>query len=378
LRQNAGDAILPALFSSEEIRDLQVWSNLAWIDPAFRREEPIRSLFAKERHFTEEDKQALLDWQLTLIGRVISTYRLLFEAGKIDISFTPYYHPILPLLCDTNSALEGLPRLTLPKTRFRHPEDAEWHIVEAKKLFEKLFGCDMKGMWPSEGSVSEDAAELMIKHGVLWTATDEEILYRSLEKSGMKGSRRSPHAVFEYGGKLKVFFRDRALSDRIGFVYSSWDADKAVADFIGHLKRVRSLLVDRLDTAVVPIILDGENAWEYFPNDGREFLQGLYRRLDEDPTLRTVTMTQAAESHTAYPLPALYAGSWINSNFRIWVGHPEDNAAWGLLSTARETLVAFEKDHPDYDPRKLEAAWRQVYIAEGSDWCWWYGDEHRG
>ncbi len=378
VKKNIGDPILPALFPSEEMRDLQVWSNLVWVDPVFRTEEPVKSLFGKSKHFTEEEKQALLDWQLTLIARIIPTYKELFERGKIDISFTPYYHPILPLLCDSESALEAVPGITLPQDRFRHPEDAERQIVMSMEKFEALFGQKMAGIWPSEGSVSEEVATLFVKLGIKWAATDEEILYYSLKKSALKPAENSPHTVYEYGPGLRLFFRDHALSDRIGFVYSGWEADKAAADFIGHLKNIRAAVIDRIENAVVPIIMDGENAWEYFPNDGHDFLQELYRRLNDDPEIQTVTMTEAAENVTPRQLPALYAGSWINHNFRIWIGHPEDNAAWELLSKARKTLVQFEMDNPDYDRKKISAAWRQVYIAEGSDWCWWYGDEHRG
>jgi hypothetical protein len=177
---------------------------------------------------------------------------------------------------------------------------------------------------------------------------------------------------------LKILFRDHALSDRIGFVYSGWDADKAADDFIGHLRRLRQMLAGQLDRTVVSVVLDGENAWEHFPNDGHDFLREMYRRLNDDPRIETVTMTEAAQSQTPKSLPSLLAGSWINHNFMIWIGHEEDNAAWDQLSKARDTLAQFEQQHPDYDSERIAAAWRQIYIAEGSDWCWWYGDEHRG
>ncbi len=378
IKKNLGDPILPALFSSEEIRDLQVWSNLVWVDPMFRGEEPIRSLFDKGKHFTEVEKQALLDWQLRLIARIIPTYRTLLEEGRIDISFTPYYHPILPLLCDTNSALEAVPGMTLPRHRFQHPEDALWHVARSQEMYTSLFGRPMNGMWPSEGSVSEEVAALLIKQGIRWAATDEEVLKYSLTKAGLDPAENPQHSVYEYGPGLKLFFRDHALSDRIGFVYSDWDADKAAADFIHHLKNLRSLLMDRLDSAVVPIILDGENCWEYFANDGQDFLRQTYRLLNEDPEIEAVTMTEAAETIPARRLPRLFAGSWINHSFRIWIGHSEDNAAWELLHQAREALVRFEQDQPGFDEQKLALAWKQIHIAEGSDWCWWYGDEHRG
>lgn len=372
------DAVLPALFSSEEMRDLQVWSNLAWVDPMFFGDEPLRSLLKKERHFTEQDKHTLLDWQTEAMARIVPAYRDLLKRGKIDISFTPYYHPILPLLCDTECAREALPSISLPKDRFRHPEDAERQIKMSMEKYEELFDQPLLGLWPSEGSISEEVAQLCIKLGVKWIASDEEVLFQSLAKAGLGRQDNPLHTVYEYGPGLKLFFRDHALSDRIGFVYSGWEADRAVDDFISHLKRIGALFGSKLDDVVIPVILDGENAWEYYQNDGYDFLDELYRRLDRDDEIQTVTMTQAATGIDPHPLPAIFAGSWINHNFRIWIGHPEDNLAWEHLAAARDTLVEFETEHPDFDQSQLQAAWRQIFIAEGSDWCWWYGDEHRG
>ena len=369
--------VLPSLYSSEEMRDLQVWSNLVWIDPMLRHEEPIKSLFAKQRHFSEEQKLELVDWQRKCIGRIVPAYQDLYRQGRIDVSFTPYYHPILPLLCDTDVAREALPGLTLPKERFRHPEDADRQVRMAVEKFTELFGRPLTGMWPSEGSVSEETLDILIKNGITWAASDEEILFRSLAKSGLPRSQFPLHSMYEFHG-LKLFFRDHALSDRIGFVYSGWTAEQAVSDFISHLHNLRNLFDGQLENTVVPIVLDGENAWEYFKDDGAEFLDLLYLTLAHDPLIETVTMTEAAERLTPHTLSSVFSGSWINHNFRIWIGHQEDNAAWDLLSRARNMLVAFEEQHPDFDRSKLDKAWNQILVAEGSDWCWWYGDEHRG
>jgi alpha-amylase/alpha-mannosidase (GH57 family) len=378
VRDNLKQDILPSLFTSEEIRDLQVWSNLTWVDPMFRQEEPLKSLFAKGRHFTEEEKTTLLAWQHEFLKRIVPTYKKLFDEGRIDISFTPYYHPILPLLCDTNVALEAMPGVTLPRNRFVHPEDAERQVGLAAEKYEKLFGKKMKGMWPSEGSVSEEVARIMLKFGVEWIATDEEILYHSAKKAGKDPAAYPIHSVYQFGSGLKMFFRDHLLSDRIGFVYSGLSPDMAVTDFVSNLLSIRQHRIDQLDNTVIPVILDGENAWEYFPEDGREFLTKFYSALAKEPNIELVTMSELATNAPAKPLEQLFAGSWINHNFRIWIGHPEDNAAWDQLSRTRDKLVEFEKQHPNFDPVKLEKAWRQIYIAEGSDWCWWYGDEHRG
>jgi hypothetical protein len=236
----------------------------------------------------------------------------------------------------------------------------------------------MHGLWPSEGSVSEDVLRLMLEHDIKWTASDEEILYSSLKKSGFQSQDNPLHTVYEYGPGLKIFFRDHNLSDRIGFVYSSWEADRAVQDFLGQIKNIRRNFINQLDQVVVPVILDGENAWEYFPEDGREFLNLLYEQLGGDNEIEMVTMSEAALKVPSRNLPRVFAGSWINHNFRIWIGHPEDNAAWDLLSQTRNRLEQFERENPEFDRAKLAQAWKQIYIAEGSDWNWWYGDEHRG
>ena len=377
MRESSGQPVQASLFTSEEIRDIQVWSNLTWVDPTFRSEEPVRSLFAKGQHYTEEDKISLLEWQRALMKRVVPTYRRLLDENRLEISFTPYYHPILPLLCDTDAAREAIAGISLPQVRFRHPEDARTQIAMACKRYEELFGRPLIGMWPSEGSVSEEAAGIIAEHGIKWIATDEEVLYQSLRKGGQTNIRGNPHAVYEYAG-LKLFFRDHGLSDKIGFVYSAWSTERAIDDFFFHLKEIRRQRIKELDRTVVAIILDGENAWEYFPNDGYEFLNEFYRRISADPELNAVTMTEAAGGLSATPLKSLFAGSWINHNFRIWIGHPEDNAAWDFLTAARDTLVRFQTENPAYDTEKISRAWQQIYTAEGSDWCWWYGDEHRG
>lgn len=368
--------VLPSLFSSQEFLDLQVWSNLAWVDPMFRSESLIRRLFDQQKHYTEEDKQELIAWQREFCKRIIPTYQQLYAEGKIDISFTPYYHPILPLLCDTDSALEALPGLKLPRERFRHPEDAREQVRRSAELFEKLFGKPLTGMWPSEGSVSEEALQILIDQGLKWAATDEEILFRSLAKSGLPREEHPLQAAYSFRG-LRLLFRDHGLSDRIGFVYAGWQASEAVADFIQHIHHIRTLFADRLDSIVVPVILDGENAWEYFPNDGAEFLDQLYRVLAHDNLIETVTMTDAA-AMPATELSSIFAGSWINHNFRIWIGHHEDNAAWDLLTQTRKALTDYIESNPSADPDVLAKAWNQIFVAEGSDWCWWYGDEHRG
>jgi len=368
------------IFSTSELRDLQVWSNLVWIDPMFRDEDPISALYDKQRDFSEEEKNRLLDFEIELLKRIIPTYQKLHQEGKIDISFTPYYHPILPLLIDTDSAREAIADIELPANRFQYPADADWHIEKSMEKYRELFGSKLTGMWPSEGSVSTETLSLINKKGIHWIATDEEILFNSLIKSGMSRQTYSPHSVYSIEGisGTRLVFRDHGLSDKIGFVYSDWESGKAVTDFMNSLKSIREHYGREAGERVIPIILDGENAWEYFKDDGSEFLGRLYRELNQSDQLEVVTISEAARSIDPKTVPALFAGSWINHNFRIWIGHNEDNQAWDFLYEARKALTQYEKEYPNADREKIADAWNKLYIAEGSDWCWWYGDDHIG
>ncbi|MFH2034876.1 MAG: glycoside hydrolase family 57 protein [Candidatus Zixiibacteriota bacterium] len=381
-KDNSGSDLKLAVntFSTSEWRDIQVWSNLVWIDPMFRSESVPRLLLAKGRDFSEEDKINLLDFQLELIGRIVPTYQKLYKEGRIDISFTPYYHPILPLLIDSQSAREAVSDIKLPKNQFRFEEDAVWQINKSVEKYEQLFGVKPSGMWPSEGSVSEETIKLIFESGIKWIASDEEILYQSLIKSGMSKQNSSPHFPYTCNltPGLTLFFRDHGLSDKIGFVYSGWDTKRAVNDFMQSLKSLKMVLDDDLDNSLVPIILDGENAWEYYPDDATDFLNELYRTLAEDKNIEITTFTDMAQRGNSKKLPRLFAGSWINYNFKVWIGHNEDNTAWDLLYQARKDLTDFEKNNTGFDKTQLSNAWKQIYIAEGSDWCWWYGDDHIG
>lgn len=373
-----GSDILSSLFSVEEIRDLQVWSNLVWVDPRFKTQEPIKSLFDQGRQFNSAQKHQLLDWQLNHLKKIIPAYRDALLAQKIDISFTPYYHPILPLLYNVESALEATPNINLPRRPFAHPEDARTQMEMACRRYEELFDCPLQGMWPSEGSVSEEIVSMAAELGIRWMASDEEVLRCSLEKGNQVSESINPHRVYEHQSGMKLFFRDHGLSDRIGFVYSGWKSSLAVADFISYVTGLREKAGREIDDTIIPVILDGENAWEYYENDGTEFLSEFYHALAHNPEIEVVGMNDAAESLTPLPLKSIFAGSWINRNFRIWIGHPEDNAAWDLLAQTRSDLVQFEKENREANPDDLQKAWKQIYIAEGSDWCWWYGDDHRG
>jgi alpha-amylase/alpha-mannosidase (GH57 family) len=365
-------------FTDGDIRDLQVLFNLCWIDPMFRESDPfLIGLVEKERDYTEEEKTLLITKQFDILKRIIPEYRKLASSGQIEISVSPFYHPILPLLWDTDSARVAMPNVKLPKKRFAHPEDAVKQIRMGIDFFKKTFGFTPAGMWPSEGSVSEEVAAAISAEGIKWIATDEEVLARSLDKQlrtgeGHLSDPQALYAPYSYAG-LSLFFRDHKLSDEIGFVYSGWNAQKAVDDFIGKLAYIRNSL-PKEGPYIVPVILDGENAWEYYKNDGQDFLKALYTALSRDDRFKTVTMSEYLNEFGPGPqLNKLHAGSWISSDFHVWIGHEEDNLSWDYLSQTRDDLAAYEKANPAKD---LSEAWKAIYAAEGSDWNWWYGDEH--
>jgi alpha-amylase/alpha-mannosidase (GH57 family) len=383
-------------FTDQDFLDLQVLFNLAWINPLFLEQDTFfKKLKEKGRDYAEKDKVALIDKSKDILKLIIPKYADLQNKNIIELSTTPYYHPILPLLCDTHSAKEPTPHIALPNNRFSHPEDAQEQIRMGVDYFKKVFGYKPKGMWPSEGSVSEAILPLMRKEGIKWFATDEGILSKSLNHIIRRdGEGYCTEPEFLYKGysvgkgkeRLSVLFRDHLLSDLIGFVYSKWQAEDAASDLTKRLQNIRNLLQKRGENpeeSIVTIILDGENPWEYYKNNGRDFLVSLFTRCSKDKHLKLVTVSEFFEGKASVGnIERLSAGSWINSNFNIWIGHPEDNTAYDHLYQTRRDLFSFENSINELDNKGtrnrevLKNAWKNIYIAEGSDWNWWYGDDH--
>ncbi len=364
-------------FSESDITDLQVLFNLAWIDPKLRdKDTELKALVSRGASYSESDKKLVIDKQIEIMQKIIPTYRNMHSNGKIELSVTPYYHPILPLLCDTDSARIAMPEASLPSNRFMHPEDAEIQINLAIEHFRDTFGSEPAGMWPSEGSVSEETLRIFHRKGIKWVATDEAVLSASLgtEIRDEKGNLTRPDLLYtDYAyNDVSIFFRDHTLSDLIGFVYSNWDPDRAAHDFYDRLIRIQqSSPLDR--PTVVPIILDGENAWEYYKNDGHDFLNILYQLINDDDRIESTTISDYLQkSGRKNNLEKLHAGSWIYGNFGIWIGQEEDNIAWDYIAKTRKDLF---EERPDSNNGK-DKAWTYLYAAEGSDWFWWYGDDH--
>ncbi|MBI3473306.1 MAG: glycoside hydrolase [Candidatus Solibacter usitatus] len=364
-------------FGPRALRDLQVLSQVAWFDEEFLTGDPgVRALVEKGRDFTSEDQALAGRKQREIMGLVLPAYRRLAAAGQIEISTTPYYHPILPLLCDSDIAGVSRPGATLP-SRFRHPEDARRQLEMARDFISQDLGAAPAGLWPSEGSVSDEAFTLAAECGFRWAATDNGVLGRTLGRvAGVEETYR-PYQWSQNGRALHVIFRDHFLSDLIGFVYSKMGAAEAAADFLDRIRHnCHSILASGRD-ALVPIILDGENAWEHFEQNGRPFLRELYGRISRDPEMTSCTVSEALVRIPSQPLDHIFPGSWINANFDVWIGAEEDNQAWEHLHNARKAYeAAAAAAGPAVPPESLALAYEEILIAEGSDWCWWYGPEH--
>jgi alpha-amylase/alpha-mannosidase (GH57 family) len=366
-------------FSAQDYRDLQVWFNLSWCGRKLRNHPDIAGLFEKGSGFSEDEKKSLIEIQFRFAGEVLPLYGRLMQEQGIELSVSPYYHPILPLLCENRTAREALPEIPLPANLFAFPADAREQIVRAQQRYKSLFGRKPAGMWPSEGSISEATVLLAEETGIRWVASDDGVLLNSLRKDGRQIEHLDPrHRLTAYQfrkGGTCLFFRDHGLSDLIGFTYCRWDSTAAAADFRNRLHAIHDALPDDGRNYVVPIILDGENAWEHYPDGGAPFLRSLYKGLTSSKRLQPVTFSEFLDKEsTREPLGAITAGSWIYANLATWIGHPEKNRGWGFLSAARQFLAT--QAATGADPVAWQKAYGEILIAEGSDWFWWYGDDH--
>jgi alpha-amylase/alpha-mannosidase (GH57 family) len=414
-------------FSVAELRDLQVWFNLAWFDPRTLAAPPLRGLVERGRDFSEEDKSALAQVQGEILAQVLPAYRRAAREGRVELSTSPYFHPILPLLANSDSARVAAGDTVLPRRRFAHPEDAWEQVESAVAKHEQVFGQRPRGMWCSEQAVGEDVIPLLARAGLEWTISDETVLSRSLWGSATDArtsARRSwpeqvsaappaltpdalyaPYRLPRESGEIAIVFRDHTLSDLIGFTYRSWDAKDAAADLLRRLREIAATGRARL----VTIALDGENAWEYYHRDGQDFLARLYEGLVTEPALRCVTISEHLEEMPPErQLDWLHTGSWIGGDLRTWSGDPAHNVAWDLLHDARDLVAArrcrppaigatrtacpgtagatqaeaAQADGPNLaggapaGGAPADAAWHHILVAEGSDWFWWFGVHH--
>ena len=387
----AGGARALVSFTTRDWRDLQLLSQLAWMEESwFQTDDVVSRLATKGKDYAETDKSALRKVQLEFLGLVLPVYRDAAQRGQIEISTTPFYHPILPLICDSDIARVANPGTPLPRRAYRRPEDAREQLRLAREYHERVFGVKPAGVWPSEGSVSDMALTIAAEEGFQWFGTDEGVLGRTLnvaffrDGNGIPANAErlyKPWRVQLGGNSIVGLFRDHHLSDLVGFVYSRMDAKTAAADLHSRMRHLGET-VQGDQPLTICLFLDGENAWEYYQGNGRVFLCEFYGRIQADQDFRALTASEAIAASCEIPtITGIFPASWINANFDVWIGHAEDVAAWELLWDAREAYArAFEARKQGRADAPTETALKEaresLLAAEGSDWCWWFGPEH--
>ena len=388
----AGDEINLQYFSAQYKSDLLVWYHIAWMGESVKRNNPlVKALIAKGSHFSDSDRRDLFNLVGDLIANLIPRYKALLQRGQIEISSTPHYHPILPLLLDFNSTLDAMPSAPLPlNTQYDGGEArAISHLQDAQTSHKRRFGTAPVGMWPSEGAVSIDSLLLMAKQGVKWAASGEGVLTNSLRKSHPEKALVSRHEYlykpYKVGAgqdEIICFFRDDRLSDKIGFEYSKMHSTDAVRDFIRDLEHIYNTY-QKTENPVVSVILDGENAWEYYPYNGYYFLTELYQALANHPNIEMVTQSEIVEAvansaNSEYKigcenLPKISAGSWVYGSLSTWIGSIDKNRGWDLLCDAKKAYDSVLKTG-QLNAKELQQCEAQLSVCEGSDWFWWLGD----
>jgi len=360
--------------SNQFLADLLVWYHLSWMGETLLRTNPqLRQLQDKACNFSLHERRELLAIIREQLQSIVPRYRALAERGQVELCMSPYAHPIVPLLLELACAREAMPDAHLPVSS-HYPggeERVRWHLREGIATFERCFGRRPTGLWPSEGGVSQASLALFAEAGFRWVASGGTVLRNSHDERGKSCS----HRVYRFGdAPIDCIFRDDGLSDLIGFSYSDWHAEDAVANLVGHMENIAAVCPDR-DDCLIAIILDGENAWEYYPENGYYFLDHLYRKLAEHPLLELATFGEFLAGPQLKPSheDRLVAGSWVYGTFSTWIGNPDKNRAWDLLVEAKRSFdeqVAAGRLCAD----ELRAAERQLAICEGSDWFWWFGD----
>jgi len=413
-------------YTQEDFLNLKGWFEIAWFDPDFLRgavrlpngwvvdlsdvvEQRSDGTFWLRQPISEDLCNRLVAEEYKIMANVIPAhvnlmYRPEEKTGQIEILTTPYFHPILPLLVDSNLAQQQQPWDKLPDPPFKFPQDAHAQVAKSVKFYRNVFGIDPWGMWPGEGSVAEEVVQYFVDNNIRWVATGQQVL---------KNSNSSAKHWFPYrvdvdsvagdGGshddEMMIVFRDDGLSNEIGFRYQSMTGPEAAATFMANVVAQAPALgePDRLLT----VILDGENAWENYvrDHDAKDFLKNLYQSLERSfdaGEVVTVTGSEYLNGNSSRNVPEhptsnmrelepLSAGSWIDGTFGVWIGEPEENLAWGCLLRTRQDVErsGIPRFNPLADPPtdtgsyeyKVYKVWEEMYAAEGSDWFWWFGSD---
>jgi len=373
--------------SEQYVADLLTWYHLAWCGESVRREHAlVASLMSKGQDFSFADRKQLFDLIGELVGGIIPRYRKLAESGQIEISATPHYHPLAPLLIDFATTREAMPDAPLPISQ-HYPKGKQRvaaQIVSAKKSHRALLGSEPQGMWPAEGAISTETLKVFASEGCRWVASGEGVLVNSLHNLEQPVPDSSQYLYRPYQLKngaagLHCFFRDDRLSDLIGFEYSRWRGNDAAGHFVAKIEAIAQHAPAE-ETPVVSVILDGENAWEYYPYNGFYFLDELYAELEANTRIHTSTYSDYLTSSMTNPgsakkrdLPSIVAGSWVYGNFATWIGSKDKNHAWDLLCVAKQSFDMVTSSGR-LNQAEQDAAEKQLCSCESSDWFWWFGD----
>ena len=371
-------------FTDQEFSDLMALFNLSWVDPTHYRNFPELERLAKKGHnYTLKDRIKIIELHREICKQIIPTYKRYIEEGRVELTTSPYYHPILPILCDYETTTKNLPsRENLP-VNFNLKKDAQQQVKQALDKMENLFGVRPKGLWASEYCLTNKVLELLKEEGVKWTISDESILSKSINFEfvrDFKGNLEDPYYLlktYAYNPSktnIDIIFRDSHIANLINFEYSNLDTASASSDLYNKIKSIQNkLLVSPDENHLLTISLDGENCWENYVNDGNDFLDAVYSKLEQDYTIETVLISDyIAQDRNKKTLNKIHPGSWINKNFNFWLGDPVKNLAWQYIGNVREDLKKIIKEKPKHENK--DYAFRELYIAEGSDWFWWYGE----
>ncbi|MEZ2319830.1 MAG: glycoside hydrolase [Microcoleus sp.] len=379
-------------WNQQDFSDLLAWHNLAWIDPLFWDDPEIARWLKQGQNFSLADRHKIYSKQKQILAKIIPQHRKMQAEGQLEVSTTPHTHPILPLLADTNCARIAIPNMTLPQHRFQWAEDIPRHLRKSWEMYQDRFDCEPRGLWPSEQAVSPEILPYIAKQGFKWIVSDEAVLGWTIKHFFHRDGAGNvwepellyrPYRLETPHGDLAIVFRDHRLSDLIGFTYGSMAPKKAASDLVGHLEAIARTLKHRQSSGtttlenpwLVTIALDGENCWEFYPQDGKPFLESLYETLSLDPDIKLVTVSEFLDK---FPPTAtiestqLHTGSWVDGSLATWIGDPAKNRAWDLLGQARQMLA----NHPEATEETNPEAWEALYAAEGSDWFWWFGEGH--
>ena len=376
-----------SFLSGQYVSDLLTWYHLAWCGESVRREHAlIARLMSKAEGFNHEDRTQLFKLIGELIAGIIPRYRKLAENGQIELSSTPHYHPLAPLLIDFSSAIEAMPDAPMPDFP-QYPKGKQRvkaHIRSAKESHRARFGSEPQGMWPAEGSISTETMEVFASEGCSWVASGQGVLVNSLHRMQQPVTEHAqylyrPYQLDKRANGLSCFFRDDRLSDLIGFEYSRWHGKDAAKHFIEQIEAIAKNATED-ETPVVSVILDGENAWEYYPYNGFYFLDELYAEIEAHTYINTFTYRdylklskKSLGKAKPHSLPSIVAGSWVYGTFSTWIGSKDKNHAWDLLCVAKQSFDMVTSSGR-LTQAEQDAAEKQLSSCESSDWFWWFGD----